>query len=63
MRVVEAFPGVDAGVVAVTPVDLDGVAAHWVDAGRMHIRRDHGFLEALNAGQFVDTDGAGAFHT
>src|ERR1035438_1218746 len=37
----KVFPGVDAGIVAVAPVDPDGVIAHWLHAEHLQRRLEH----------------------
>src|ERR1035438_6252086 len=62
----KVFPGVDAGIVAVAPVDPDGVIAHWLHAEHLQRRLEHlkwivrlGWARRGPVG--AGTRGAGAF--
>src|SRR5215831_2115037 len=52
--------GIDAGRVAVAPIDLDRVAAHRLDVQRAHVLRDRGVVEAVLPTPLVDARRAAA---
>ncbi len=54
----EAFPGEDAGAVAVAPGDTDGVIAEGVDGGGFDIGCDGFRIQYLLACVFLDACGA-----
>src|SRR5439155_13601871 len=58
----QMLEGVNAGLVAVAPVKMEGVAADGSDVLRPHVFRDRHRVEAALARHLVHALGAGAAH-